>query len=92
METSETPEFRPSPDVVAQRVGDTLVVVHLKTNRIYSLNQTAARVWELLDRGLTRAGIRDEILKDFRVDETELESEIDSLIASLTTETLLCEA
>jgi hypothetical protein len=92
METSETPEFRPSPDVVAQRVGDTLVVVHLKTNRIYSLNHTAARVWELLDRGLTRAGIRDEILKDFRVDETELESEIDSLIASLTTETLLCEA
>jgi len=33
-----------SPDTVATRVGDEVVLVDLKTDRIYTLNRTAARI------------------------------------------------
>jgi len=35
--------FRPSPDAVATRAGEEMVVVDLKSDRIYSLNRTASR-------------------------------------------------
>ena len=34
-----------------EAVGDEVVLVHLRTNRIYTLNRTGARFWELLEDG-----------------------------------------
>src|SRR5829696_3032146 len=48
-EVTETP--RPHPDVSWRRLGDEVVIVHLKTNQIYRLNRTAARFWELVAEG-----------------------------------------
>jgi len=36
---------QPSRDVVARRLEDEIVLVHLQKNRIYSLNRTGARFW-----------------------------------------------
>jgi hypothetical protein len=36
---------QPNRDVVARRLKDEIVLVHLRTNRIYSLNRTGARFW-----------------------------------------------
>jgi hypothetical protein len=36
------------------RVGEEAVLVNLKTNRIYSLNHTRARFWELISVGHDR--------------------------------------
>jgi hypothetical protein len=41
-------ELRPEDDVVSRRLEDEVVLVHLRTNRIYKLNETGARLWELL--------------------------------------------
>ena len=38
--------FAASADALATRVGDEIVLVDLKTDRVYSLNRTAARIWE----------------------------------------------
>jgi len=45
---TSTAAWRPSEDTVTQRVGEGIVLVHLPTDRIYSLNPTATRLWELL--------------------------------------------
>jgi Transglutaminase-like superfamily/Coenzyme PQQ synthesis protein D (PqqD) len=58
------------PDVVWRWVDDEAVLVNVKTNRIYSLNPTGARLWELigLERGLvayrylSRAGASPELV------------------------------
>ena len=72
-----------SPDVVSQRVGEDVVLVHLRTNEIYALNETGARFWELLSDGRTRAEIERTMLEEFAVPAGELSDEIDELLAAL---------
>jgi hypothetical protein len=80
--------LRPSPDVVSQGLEGEIVLVHLRTNRIYSLNRTGARAWELLGEGQSRAEILAQLERDFDVASDELEREVDSLFARLTAEGL----
>lgn len=80
---------RPHPDVIAQRMEDEMVLVHLGTNHIYSLNQTGARAWELLAEGHGPDGIQRTMLDEFDVVETELSAEIDGFLSTLQTEGLV---
>ena len=81
--------LHPHPDAVAQRVGDEIVLVHLKTDRIYSLNATGARIWELLQHHDDIQTIKRCLLSEFNVEETRLEDELHQLIAALTDEHFL---
>jgi hypothetical protein len=81
--------FRSSPDAVATRVGDEMVLVDLKTDRIFSLNRTAARLWELLCEEYDRADVEHRMLEEFDVTPGELAEAIDRLVASLTENGLL---
>jgi hypothetical protein len=74
---------RPNPDVVHQRVGEEVVLVHLETNQIYALNETGARFWELLSQGKTRPEIESLLLDEFEVEPSELAQEIDALLSEL---------
>ncbi len=50
--TSQDPTGpRPAPSVVARRVGNGGVLVHLGTSHVYELNETGWAVWEGLDHG-----------------------------------------
>lgn len=75
--------MRPSSDVVARRLDDELVLVNLKTSRIYTLNRTGARLWELLAEGNDRDAIEAELLHEFDVPRSQLEAEIDELLVDL---------
>ena len=46
--------LRQSPDAVSNRLGEGGVVVNLRTNRIFELNATGMRAWELIGEGHTR--------------------------------------
>ncbi len=86
-----TPEttIRAHPDVVAQRLDDEVVLVNLQTNRIFALNATAARFWELLTAGVEREEIVRIMCDEFEVEVAHLEGEIDSLLSSLAKEQLV---
>ena len=77
------------PDVVASRMDDVLVLIHLRTNRIYELNQTGARYWELLTEGLDRAAIQAQLLREFEVEPAALAQEMDALHTTLVAEKLI---
>jgi hypothetical protein len=81
--------FRANPDVVTQRIGDQVVLVHIGTNRIYELNRTGTRFWELLCAGHDQAEIRHIILQEFEVTEDQLAGEIEELVGALTKEDLI---
>jgi hypothetical protein len=83
------PFVRPDPDVVAQGVGDETVLVHLQSNKIFALNATGARFWELLNDGLSKDAIVDRMLSEFDVDERTLREEIDALVSALLREDLV---
>lgn len=82
---------RPSPDVVFQELDGELVLVHLRTNRIYSLNETGARLWALLSSGHAVAGICEELEREFEVDPVSLKREVAELLADLTREGLVID-
>jgi hypothetical protein len=88
-EKSAGPQVRASADVVGQRLGDDLVVVHLRTNQIFVLNRTGARCWELLGDGATIQELEERMLAEFDVDEGRLRRELDDFVAVLSKEKLI---
>ena len=78
-------------DVISRPFGDAAVLVDLTTNQIFELNRTGYRIWELLDERLDRAAIADALQREFDVERSQLEMEIDELLAELRRENLLTE-
>jgi hypothetical protein len=87
--TQRVRRLEPSQDVVGQRLGDEVVLVSLETNRIFELNRTGARFWELLQSETDRGRIEAQLLEEFAVREEELSAEVDRLIKSLDDEELV---
>jgi hypothetical protein len=80
------------PDVVWRRVGEEAVLVNLKSNRIYSLNYTGARFWELISAGHDREAAEAVLVREFDVEEEELRKEVSGLLGELAKECLILEA
>jgi hypothetical protein len=83
--------FHPNPDVIAQRMDDVIVLVHMHTNGIYELNTTAARVWELLEAGYHPKEIREQMLSEYDVEAAVLENELSEVLDSFLERNLLLE-
>jgi hypothetical protein len=83
-----TATLRVRPDVLARRLGDAIVLVHLHTNRIYELNATGARIFELLREGRTIDQVVQELREEFDANDVDLRGEIDRLIEGVRTEGL----
>jgi hypothetical protein len=75
--------IRTSKDVVSRRVGDEIVLVHLQSEEMYSLNQTGARAWELLGEGHTRDSIEATLSDEYAIDREEARRELEKLIEEL---------
>jgi len=75
-ESSRRARVRINPEVIAQRVEDNLVLVHLDTNQIYNLNDSAARLWELLEAGLDLDDAKQQLIQEFEVSMERLERDI----------------
>jgi hypothetical protein len=81
--------FVVSPDAVANRMGDQLVLVHVGTDRIFELNQSAARVWDLLILGHNRREIQKILLEEFNISESVATQQIEELLESLIAERII---
>ena len=79
----------PHPSVVSRRVHDEVVLVHLETNGIFALNETAARFWEFIEDGCSRAEAEEQLAAMFDVEATELNREVDECIKRLVDEGLV---
>jgi hypothetical protein len=82
-------DFRPSPQVVARTVGDGAVLVHLQTNRIYELNPTGSRIWELIQSGASDSEVVRRLSADFAVSAEVADRDFKALLADLEREGLL---
>jgi hypothetical protein len=83
------PSYRPNPDVIAQRLEQEALLLHLGTDRFYELNRTGTRFWELLAEGHTLEQIRQEMLSKFEVAPEQLAREMNELLSSLVAENLV---
>ena len=81
--------WKANPEVVVQRLGDSLVLVNLETDRILELNETAAALFELVTSGLDEAEVEARMAEEFEVDRATVRSEMPHVIESLAREQLL---
>jgi uncharacterized NAD(P)/FAD-binding protein YdhS len=76
-------------DVISRRLGDRAVVVNLRSNRIYELNASAARLWELLEAGCEQDELERALLEEYDVHEERMRQEVAATLASLSKEGLI---
>ena len=67
------------------------MLVNLQTNRIFELNRTGARLWELLEDAPSESEIVEQLGAEFEVSQERLEREVRSTIDSLLDEALISE-
>jgi hypothetical protein len=81
--------LRQNPDVIAKRLDEATVLVHIPTNRIFELNQTGTRIWEMLGQGLDHNAIMRQLVDEFDVEHRLAADELKDLLARLQDEGLL---
>ncbi len=74
-----------------QRMKDETLVVDPKTREVHLLNETASRVWELLEKGMTQGQLVTTLAAEYEVDEPTLAKQIAAFVADLETKKLLKE-
>lgn len=82
-ESLEQSRILPNPEVVAKRLDEELVIIHLGTDQIYSLNSSAARFWELLESGLGVLEAKKQLVEEFAVTMQELDEDIRNVLKLL---------
>ena len=63
--------LRPNPDVIAKRLDQNTVLVDISTSRIFELNETGTRIWELLGQGLNVEQIVQHLVSEFEVEDSQ---------------------
>lgn len=81
--------IKQSAEVVSSRLGDAGVLVHLKTNRIFEVNATGLRIWELAGGGRRVGEIEEALRREFDVDPERLRSELLALVEEFSREGLV---
>ncbi len=85
-----TSQISLNPDVVYTRFDETsAALLNLKTKRYYTLNETGARIWELLEAGQDMPVILEVIQTEFEVDDGEAGSCVRGFLDELRGEGLL---
>lgn len=84
----DTP-LRPNPEVVAKRLDQATVLVDISTSRIFELNETGTRLWEMLGQGLDVERIVQQLVHEFNVAEAEAAAQVNRLLVRLQTEGLV---
>ena len=81
--------FAVHPDVVLERIEDSVIAVHLGTDRIVELNETAGRLLELLREGMTGAQAVDVLAAEADAPREEIAGNVASTVAVLVAEQIV---
>jgi hypothetical protein len=85
------PDSRPlrRQDVLAQKAGDTLVLLTPDTGEYYTLNEVGARIWELVDGTVTVAEIAGVLAEEYEAPIEQIQADTLELLAELAAETFI---
>jgi hypothetical protein len=75
--------WKPSPDIASRKVAEEMVLLNVKTSEYYSLNPTAALVWEAISAGRKFGEIVEAVAERFEVGQAAVEKDVAGLIRGL---------
>jgi hypothetical protein len=85
----QTGALRAASDIVDRNLGETAVLIRLQTKKIYELNATGARIWDLLKAGFTKERVVDALVSEFNTNRDALSEAVDELVDTLRAEGLI---
>jgi len=73
--------YKKSDSIVSRRIADEFILVPIRQNvgdleSIYTLNETAARIWELIDGKMKVGEIREKMVEEFETTPEEAQKDI----------------
>jgi len=82
--------YQKDPSIVAREIAGEMILVPIRQNvgdleSIYTLNETAARMWELLDGQRSLREIHGVIVDEFDVEAEEAQQDLLGFVAQLET-------
>ncbi len=88
MEDFSNTIYEHDPNVVSRLIADEMILVPIHKNvgdmeSIYTLNETAAQVWELIDGQRSVADVHAKLVEDYDIDPLQAQQDLDELINSL---------
>lgn len=83
MKTSLLEKVVPSKDVLTQEVSGEMVLMDLSSEQYFGLDAVGTRVWNLLDQGIAPADLLSILLREYEVEQQQLESDIEELLGQL---------
>lgn len=70
-------------NLLEARVGDEIVGLEPEQGRCFGFNETAAWVWQMLERPLTRNSLCDSLFDEFEVEKDHCEALLEKLLDDL---------
>ena len=76
-------------NVLFQGVEDEMVLLDMESGQYFGLNEVGARIWSLLQEGLTFSAFLGTLLKEYDVSEEQMRSDIQKFLDHLLTLSLV---
>jgi hypothetical protein len=80
------PKISLSPNILSKRLGEELILINLETDRIFSLNLTGAKAWEIIEDTQDLDLVKKGLLDEFDVSPELLDDELDRILTALVAE------
>jgi hypothetical protein len=80
--------YSKNPDIIFRKIADEFILVPIRQKAVdlksvYTLNQTAAFLWELIDSKQSISQITDKFVAEFEVDSSQAQADVWELISQL---------
>jgi hypothetical protein len=75
-----------TPNILSKRLGEELILINLETDRIFSLNLTGAKAWEIIEDTKDLDLVKKGLLDQFDVSPELLDEELDRILNALIAE------
>ena len=81
---SQTVSYAVHAEVLAQQVGDELILLDQASERYLSIDPVGARIWNLLTAGLGIDAVTDQLSTEYDVAPSVLERDVSDFVARVT--------
>jgi predicted RND superfamily exporter protein len=81
--------LKPAADVLHQQLGDETVLLNLRTEQYFGLDEVGSRIWQLIAKGEDVQNSITILLREYDVEESELRADVERLIRELLNASLL---
>lgn len=80
--------FQKDSSIVSRKIADEMILVPIRRKLgevecLYTLNEVGARIWELIDGQRSVKALRDTLVAEFEINESEAHQDLTKLIHQL---------